>query len=96
MSLGRTFSQVCTSKRTGEQLDEERHEVCVTEVIIEVVRSNPQDMPVQERFLERMVEESVDNHVRWSLKDELFFQSVQVFKSRPNFLSEPLSRLQFQ
>ena len=45
------FSQVCISKHTGEQLDEERcRDERVREEIVRVVRSNPQDVPVQVRL----------------------------------------------
>ena len=44
------FSQGCISKRTGEQVGEERcHDERGMEEIIEVVRSNCQDVLVQER-----------------------------------------------
>ena len=42
------------------------------EEIRKVARSNHQDMPEQDLFAERMAEQSdqsVDNHVRWSLKE---------------------------
>ena len=37
--------------------------------IIEVTRSNPQDVPVHGRCLERMAEQSVDNHVHRRMKE---------------------------
>ena len=45
-----------------------------------VVRSNSQDMPVQERFFERMVEKSLDNRVHWSEKEFVLELPFEVCK----------------
>ena len=56
------FSQGCSSKRTGEQLDEER---CHGE---RVMRGQTCWMcPCKVAFFERIAEQSVENYVRWSL-----------------------------
>ena len=49
--------------------------------IIEVVRSNAQDVPVQERLFERMVEQSVENNIHRSMEEivpELFSEYVVI------------------
>ena len=77
-------------------MDEEgSHDERVMEEIIGVMRSNHQDMLVQERVFERMVEQNVDNYVHWSLKEFVLELLVEV-SVKTEFRSEPWSRLMFQ
>ena len=90
------ISQAKWSKLTGEQLDEEgSQDERVMEEIIGVMRSNHQDMLVQERVFERMVGQNVDNYVHWSLKEFVLELLVEV-SVKTEFRSEPWSRLMFQ
>ena len=50
------------------------------EAIIKVARSNPQDVPVHGRFIEWMVEKSVDGHVHRRMKEMAFETPFELHK----------------